>query len=78
MIALRIRGLYATALTQLFRQSEAWEIVQPDEDVRSRIDYAWRMDSPDVAIEDEPNEQGQRDVLRLTGSADAVGETLSL
>ena len=76
MIALRIRGLYAAALTQLFRQDSRWEIVQPDETLRSRIDHPWRMDSPDVDIDDVPDEQGQKDTLRISGSAEAVNHTL--
>ncbi len=78
MIALRIRGLYAAALTQLFRQDSRWDIVQPDETLRNRIDHPWRMDSPDVDIDDVPDEQGQRDTLRISGSADAVNQALEL
>jgi probable ribonuclease FAU-1 len=77
MVALRIRGLYAVALTQLFRQDTAWDLVQPSEEVRTRIDYPWRMGSPDVDIDDEPDDKGQRDTLRLSGPADAVGQVLS-
>lgn len=77
MVALRIRGLYAAALTQLFCQDNTWDMVQPSEDVRTRIDYPWRMDSPEVDIDDEPDERGQRDTLRLSGPAEAVGQALS-
>jgi hypothetical protein len=77
MVALRIRGLYAAALTQVFRQDPTWDIVQPSEEVRARIDYPWRMDSPEVDIDDEPDDKGQRDTLRLSGPADAVGQALA-
>ncbi|MGQ4808885.1 hypothetical protein NKDENANG_02278 [Candidatus Entotheonellaceae bacterium PAL068K] len=76
---LRIRGLYAVALTQLFRQhSDTWEIVQPDEEVVAALPQAWRMDSPAVTIDDAPDEQGHREVLRLTGSAEAVQHALAI
>lgn len=79
MTTLRMRGMYAVALTQLFRQSPAaWEIVQPDEEVRSCIDHPWRMDSPDVDIDDEPDERGCREVIRLAGSVDAVKQALAV
>ena len=77
MIALRIRGLYAAALTQLFHPHDAWEVVQPSDEVRGHIDHAWRMDSPDVDIDDVPDDQGQRHALRISGPADAVGDVLS-
>jgi hypothetical protein len=77
MVALRIRGLYAAALTQIFCQDNTWDMVQPSEDVRTRIDYPWRMDSPEVDIDDEPDERGQRDTLRLSGPSEAVGQALS-
>jgi hypothetical protein len=79
MSTLRIRGIYAAALTQLFRQySPAWEIVQPDDEVRARLEQAWRMDSPDVDIDDEPDEQGRREVIRISGAADAVTQVLRI
>jgi hypothetical protein len=77
MIALRIRGLYAAALTQLFHPHDDWEIVQPSEDVRACINSDWRMDSPDVDIDDTPDEQGQRHTLRITGPAEAAGAILA-
>jgi hypothetical protein len=77
MIALRIRGLYAAALAQLFRHDGRWEIVQPSEEVRASIEHTWRMDSPDVDIDDVPDDNGQRHVLRLSGTANAVGDVLA-
>lgn len=77
MIALRIRGLYAAALTRLFHPHDAWDIVQPSEEVRACIDSDWRMDSPDVDIDDAPDEQGQRHTLRITGPAEAAGTILA-
>jgi probable ribonuclease FAU-1 len=77
MIALRIRGLYAAALTQLFRQDNKWDIVQPIDEVRAAIPHTWRMDSPDVDIDDVPDDRGQRHVLRISGSADAVEDVLA-
>ena len=45
MITLRIRGLYAAALTSLFRQyPEECEVVQPDDEVRARLPMAWGME----------------------------------
>jgi hypothetical protein len=77
MIALRIRGLYAVALTQLFRQNPKWDIVQPSDEVRAAIPHDWRMDSPDVDIDDVADDRGQRHALRISGPANAVEETLS-
>ena len=77
MIALRIRGLYATALTQLFRQDATWEIVQPGDEVRAAISHDWRMDSPDVDIDDAPDDRGQYHTLRISGPADAVEGVLA-
>ena len=77
MIALRIRGLYAVALTQLFRQDDKWDIVQPSDEVRAAIPRDWRMDSPDVDIDDVPDDRGQRHVLRISGPADAVEDVLA-
>jgi hypothetical protein len=66
-------------LTQLFRRSGTdWEIVQPDAELRSRLDAVWRMDSPDVDISDEPDEQGPHEVLRVSGPAQAVKQALQL
>jgi hypothetical protein len=63
----------------LFRRSGTdWEIVQPDAEIRSRLDAVWRMDSPDVDMSDEPDEQGRREVLRISGPAHAVTQALQL
>jgi hypothetical protein len=79
MSTLRIRGLYAAALTQLFRQSSLpWEFVQPDEEVQSRLEQSWSMDSPDVDIADDPDEQGRRDVIRISGPAERVAQAVQL
>ena len=79
MTTLRIRGLYATALTALFRQHhQDWEIVQPDDEVRACLPDAWRMDSPDVAIDEQPDSQGLRDTLRLSGSGDGIEGVLGV
>src|SRR5262252_6822342 len=74
MITLRIRGLYAAALTSLFRQyPHVCEVVQPD-----GVSQAWRMDSPDVTIDDQPDARGSRDTIRVAGPADAVEQVLQL
>jgi probable ribonuclease FAU-1 len=79
MITLRIRGLYAAALTALFRRySHVCEIVQPDDAIQARLPQAWRMDSPDVTIDDQPEARGNRDTLRVAGPADAVEQILQL
>ena len=79
MTTLRIRGLYATALTSLFRQHhQDWEIVQPDDEVRACLPDDWRMDSPDVAIDEQPDFQGVRDTLRLSGSGDGIERVLDV
>jgi hypothetical protein len=76
---LRIRGLYAAALTQLFRQYDSeWTIVQPDDEIRTRLNHAWRMDSPEVNIDDEPDARGPREVLRVSGPTDAVKRVLHI
>jgi hypothetical protein len=79
MTTLRIRGLYAAALTALFRQSQPeWEIVQPEDQVRASLPGNWRMDSPEVAIDDQPGPQGVRDTLRLAGSGDGIERALAV
>ncbi len=77
MIALCIRGLYAAALTQLFRQDSKWDIVQPSDEVRAAIPHNWRMDSPDVDIDDVPDDRGRRHALQISGPADAVEDALT-
>lgn len=79
MTTLRIRGLYAAALTSLFRQHhQDWEIVQPDDEVRACLPGDWRMDSPDVAIDERADAQGVRDTLQLSGSDDGIERVLSI
>ncbi|MCZ6875141.1 MAG: ribonuclease E/G [bacterium] len=79
MTTIRIRGLYAVALTQLFRQhADEWEIVQPDEEVKSRLDQTWRMVSPDLDISDSPDEGGRRETIRIAGSSEHVRRTIEL
>lgn len=79
MITLRIRGLYAAALTALFRQyPDVCEVVQPDEEIQARVDAPWRMESPEVTIDDQPETRGSRDMLRVAGPADAVDRLLQL
>ena len=79
MITLRIRGLYAAALTSLFRQyPHVCEVVQPDDEIQARLRQAWRMDSPDVTLDDQPDARGSRDTLRVAGPADAVEQVLQL
>ena len=76
MITLRIRGLYAAALTSLFRHAHVCEIVQPDDEIQAHVHQAWGMDSPDVTIDDQPEARGNRDTLRVAGPADAVEQVL--
>ena len=79
MTTLRIRGLYGTALTSLFRQHhQDWEIVQPNDEVRARLPGDWRMDSPDVAIDENADAQGVRDTLQLSGSDDGIERVLGI
>ena len=79
MITLRIRGLYAAALTSLFRQyPHVCEVVQPDDEIQARLRQAWRMDSPDVTLDDQPDARGSRDTIRVAGPADAVEQVLQL
>ena len=79
MITLRIRGLYAAALTSLFRQyPHVCEVVQPDDEIQARVRQTWRMDSPDVTLDDQPDARGSRDTLRVAGPADAVEQVLEL
>ena len=79
MTTLRIRGLYAAALTALFRQRQSeWEIVQPDDQVRASLPGEWRMDSPDVAIDDQSGPQGVRETLRLSGTGDSIERALGV
>jgi len=76
MITLRIRGLYAAALTSLFRHAHVCEIVQPDDEIQAHVHQAWGMDSPEVTIDDQPEARGNRDTLRVVGPADAVEQVL--
>jgi hypothetical protein len=79
MTTLRIRGLYAAALTALFRQHPSvWEIVQPDDEIRPRLPQPWRMDSPDVDIDDQPDARGTRDTIRIVGPGHAVKQAVQL
>ena len=79
MTTLRIRGLYAAALTSLFRQHhQDWEIVQPDDEVRACLPGDWRMDSPDAAIDERADTQGVRDTLQLSGSDDGIERVLNI
>jgi hypothetical protein len=79
MPTLRLRGVYAAALTQLFRQSSPpWELVQPDAEVRSRLDAPWRMESPEIDIADDADDHGRHDVLRISGPAEGVEQALRL
>ena len=79
MTTLRIRGLYGAALTSLFRQHhQDWEIVQPDDEVRACLPGDWRMDSPDVAIDEHADAQGVRDTLQLSGSDDGIERVLGI
>src|SRR4030095_7921825 len=79
MITLRIRGLYAAALTSLFRQyPHVCEVVQPDDEIQARLRQAWRMDSPDVTLDDQPDARGSRDTIRVAEPADAVEQVLQL
>jgi hypothetical protein len=67
MITLRIRGFYAAALTSLFRQyPHVCEVVQPDDEIQARVRLAWRMDSPDVTIDDQPDARAV-DTLQVAG-----------
>jgi probable ribonuclease FAU-1 len=77
MTALRIRGLYAVALTQLFQQDDQWKIVQPSDEVRAAMPQDWHIGSPDVDLDDVPDDRGQRHTLRISGTADAVEGVLA-
>jgi len=79
MPTLRIRGIYAAALTQLFAPYHtSWELVQPEDEIRAHVAHDWRMDSPDVDIDDAPDEQGHRDMIRVSGTPEAVTQALSI
>lgn len=79
MITLRIRGLYAAALTSLFRQyPHLCEVVQPDDEIQARVPQAWRMDTPDVTVDEQPDARGSRETIRIAGPADAVEQLLQI
>src|SRR5947208_16800506 len=79
MITLRIRGLYAAALTSLSRQyPHLCEVVQPDDEIQARLRQVWRMESPDVTIDDQPDARGSRDTVRVAGPAAAVEQALQV
>lgn len=52
--------------------------MQPDDEVRASLPGNWRMDSPEVAIDEQPDAQGVRDTLRLSGSSDGMERVLRL
>src|SRR5512145_611980 len=79
MLTIRIRGIYAAALTHLFHQAgPPWELVQPDEEMLACLARSWRMDSPALVIADEPDERGRRDTIHLSGPAEGVEQALHL
>ncbi|EMA37166.1 DUF402 domain-containing protein [Halococcus hamelinensis] len=53
----RIRGIYATALTRLFREADH-AVVQASPTIRERFDGAFAVEEPDVAIETTDDRQG--------------------
>ncbi len=53
----RIRGIYATALTKLFYDN-GFEIIQPSEKISKRFNLKPEMKSPYVDIEDTEDKQG--------------------
>src|SRR4029450_12029745 len=79
MITLRIRGLYAAALTSLFRQyPHVCEVVQPDDELHACLHQASPMDSPDVTLDAQPDTRGSRNTIRVAGPEEAVEQVLQL
>ncbi|RLI29561.1 hypothetical protein DRO48_04480, partial [Candidatus Bathyarchaeota archaeon] len=53
----RVRGVYATALTKLLMDC-GFRIVQPSEPVRERLGIEAILETPDVDVDDRPDRQG--------------------
>jgi protein associated with RNAse G/E len=53
---IQLRGIYATALTQLLHHN--FSIVQPSIDIQERLDLEYTEVDPDVSIEDRRNRHG--------------------
>ena len=52
--------------------------MQPDDQLRASLPGNWRMDSPEVAIDDQPGPQGVRDTLQMSGSGDGIERALGV
>ena len=65
----RVRGIYATALTQLLRENE-YEVVQASDPIRDRFDGTFEFDPASVSIETTRDRQG----VGVFGPRDAVAD----
>lgn len=71
MMRVRIRGIYATALTQ--RLQDTAEIVRASPVIDDRFSVTFSTTPPDVTIETTPDRQG----IEVSGHPDAVPEIVS-
>ena len=63
----RIRGIYATALTRLFREA-GHEVVQPSQPIRERFEGEFAVEESDIAIATTDDRQG----IGIHGESTAV------
>jgi Ribonuclease G/E len=68
----RIRGIYATALTQLFREADH-AVVQASQPIRERFEGEFAIEESDVAIETTDDRQG----IGIHGESGAVDTAVS-
>jgi len=67
MTRVRVRGIYATALTAACLDAD-WTVVQASEPIRARFDAAFPTERADVVAATTPDRQG----VELSGAADGV------
>lgn len=58
MYAAKVRGIYATALTNLLLKSGQFRIVQPSEEIRERFQLPDSPEPPDIEVRDLEDGQG--------------------
>lgn len=71
MTRVRIRGIYATALTTIL--NESFQIVQPSPPIKGRFDASFDVDDHDLAITTTRDREG----VGITGTSTAVQDAVS-
>ena len=68
VVTVRVRGIYATAITRLLGEN-GLDVVQASDPIRDRFDESFETASADVAVETTRDRQG----VELSGEPEAVG-----